>query len=86
MPDTVEIHAHLWQQNFHWFCGIIDHRTSPKTSPLQEHGYTALSLLDPNMLIHCYWIGGMPNDETRDKCQELIVSQALQFYSVLTED
>ncbi len=85
---TVEIYAHIWQADDQWKCGIVDHRRTPpdKLKPEGKSGYTALSLLDPDMLIHCYWLGELPSDENRDYCRDLIVNQALAFYDVIRPD
>jgi hypothetical protein len=82
---TVEIYAHIWKTADEWKCGIVDHRRTPpeKLKPDGEVGYSALSSLDPDLLIYCYGLGGLPSDEDRDYCRDLIVGQALAFYDVL---
>ena len=50
--------------------------------------YTALSLVDPNapyewaknLLIHCYWYGGLPSDADRDSLRDLIFEQVTGFF------
>jgi hypothetical protein len=85
MTATIEIYAHMWVRQQHWVCGIVDHRTAPADllQPAGPWGYSALSLTDPNVLIHVYWLGGLPSDAERDNCQSFIVSQALGFYAAL---
>jgi hypothetical protein len=77
--ETFEVHAHLWVQDDMWLCGIIDPDQTTKIAP-DTYGYSALSSLEPNMLIHCYWIPELPDDDTRDYVRDLIVDQALAFY------
>ena len=76
---TFEVHAHLWVQDGMWLCGIVDTTADQRTTPDGEFGYSALSSLEPNMLIHCYWIGGLPDDETRDYVRDMIVHQAIAY-------
>ncbi len=82
---TVEIYVHIWKTPDEWRAGVVDHRCTPpdKRKPEGESGYSALSLNDPDLLIHCYWLGGLPSDRDRDYCRDLIVGQSLAFYEVL---
>lgn len=79
----MEIHAHLWQQNGEWLCGIIDTCKTANPKPTVKYAYTAYSSLDPNMLIHCYWLSDLPPDEVRDSLRELIFAQAYGYYQAV---
>jgi hypothetical protein len=81
MTTTFEVHAHIWRKDLMWYIGIVDVAGHTQSlTPPGEFGYTALSLLEPDMIIHCYWLGGMPSDEERDDCMDLIINQAMGYY------
>jgi hypothetical protein len=84
MSDTTEICAQMWPEADFWHCRIIDTRVEQRTEPDGPYGYSAYRLPDLNVLIHVYWLGGLPSDFERDECQAMIVQQALEFYRTLT--
>jgi hypothetical protein len=83
MSDTTEIYAQMWPEADFWHCRIIDTRVEKRIEPDGPYGYSSYSLTDPNVLIHVYWLGGLPSDFERDECQDMIVHQALEFYRTL---
>lgn len=85
MGETTELYVHVWQANGNWMCGVVNTRKAEEKIPQRQYGYTALSLMPTNVLIHIYWIGGTPTDEIRNQCYGFILAEAERFYREVVE-
>lgn len=83
----INIHVHTWQRDDEtWLSGIVDPQTSDHVIPDQDHEYTVYSILDPDLLIHCYWLPVMPPDNIREEIYPVIAGQVIRFVVKRTKE
>ncbi len=70
----VEVYAYLHRGHDEWHCDVLDYRIAPNW----KHGYSTIRLTDPDLMIHCFWSGGLPDEDTRVSCRDMIIAQTLR--------